>query len=48
MEQHLYLTGEESPGAVRVVPAHHVTLFTTNHYLAQHTLWHPQISLPCA
>lgn len=48
MKQHLHLTGEESPGAVRVFPTHHVTLLASNHHLAQDSLWHPQVSLPCA
>lgn len=48
VKQHLHLTGEQSPGAVGVVPAHHVALFTCDYHLAQHPLRHPQVSLPCA
>lgn len=48
MKQHLHLTGEESPAAVRVVPANHIALLASNHHLAVHSLWHPQVSLPCA
>lgn len=48
MEQHFHLTGEESPGAVGVVPANHVALLASNHHLAQHSLRYPKISLPCA
>lgn len=48
MEQHLHLTGEEGPGAVRVLPANHVALLASDHHLAQNPLRHPQVSLPRA
>lgn len=44
VEQHLYLTGEQDPGTVGVVPAHHVALLPHSH-LTEHTLRHPQVSL---
>lgn len=48
MKQHLHLTGEQSPGAVRVVPADHIALLASDHHLALHPLWHPQVCLPRA
>lgn len=41
MKQHLYLTGEESPRAVRELPANHITLFASDYHLALHALRHP-------
>lgn len=46
MKQHLHLTGEEGPGAVRELPANHITLLASDYHLTQHTLRHPEISLP--
>ncbi|TNN62927.1 hypothetical protein EYF80_026879 [Liparis tanakae] len=48
VEQHLHLAGEERPGAVGVLPADHVALLASDHHLAQHALWHPQVRLPRA
>lgn len=40
MKQHLHLTGEESPGAVRELPADDITLLASDDHLALHTLRH--------
>lgn len=40
MKQHLHLTGEESPGAIRELPADHITLLASDDHLALHTLRH--------
>lgn len=47
MKQHLHLTGEERPGAVGEIPTDHVALLASDHHLAVHALWHPQVSLSC-
>lgn len=50
MQQHLYLTGEERPGAVRIFPAHQKTLFTHRQlliltHLPETALRHSQVRL---